>query len=170
MSAVGRTRIGGVSRRCGWANHVRGRTSRSSTACSGSTRATADGLVLPPTSALGQAVDYLLARRAPLLRCVTTPGARLDNSAVENAIRAVKLGAENWLFVGHPDARPRLANLFTLVEDARRAGVDVEAYLTAHLTQPPDHSVRRLGEWLPRAWQRRAHAAQRAVGALGLTA
>lgn len=134
------------------------------------TRATADGLVLPPKSALGQAVGYLLAQRAPLTRCVTTPGARLDNNAVENAIRPIKLGAKNWLFVGHPDAGPRLANLFTRVENARQAGVDVEAYLTALLTQLPDHSVRRLGEWLPRAWQRRAHAAQQAASALGLTA
>ena len=133
-------------------------------------RATADGLVLPPKSALGQAVGYLLAQRAPLTRCVTTPGARLDNNAVENAIRPVKLGAKNWLFVGHPDAGLRLANLFTLVENARQAGVDVEAYFTALLTQLPDHSVRRFGEWLPRAWQRRAHAAQQAAGALGLTA
>ena len=121
-------------------------------------RAAADGLTLPPKPALGQAVAYLLAQRAPLTRCVTTPGARLDNNAVENAIRPVKLGAKNWLFVGHPEAGPRLANLFTLVENARQAGVDIEAYLTALLTHLPDHSVRRLGEWLPRAWQQRERA------------
>lgn len=128
-------------------------------------RAAADGLTLPPKSALGQAVGYLLAQRGPLTRCVTTPGARLDNNAVENAIRPVKLGAKNWLFVGHPEAGPRLANLFTLVENARQAGVDIEAYLTALLTGLPDHSVRRLGDWLPRAWQQRQQTAR----ALGLT-
>lgn len=119
------------------------------------TRAAADGLTLPPKTALGQAVGYLLAQRAPLTRCVSTPGARLDNNAVENAIRPVKLGAKNWLFVGHPEAGPRLANLFTLVENARQAGVDIEAYLTALLTHLPAHSVRRLDEWLPRAWHAR---------------
>jgi len=82
----------------------------------------------------------------------------------------VKLGAKHWRFVGHPDAGPRLAHLFTLVENARQAGVDVEAYLTALLTELPDHSVRRLGTWLPRAWQQRAHAARQAACALGLTA
>ena len=133
-------------------------------------RATAAGLTLPPKSALGQAVGYLLAQRAPLARCVTTPGARLDNNAVENTIRPLKLGARNWLFVGHPDAGPRLANLFTLVENARQAGVDIEAYLTALLTGLPDHSVRRLGDWLPRAWQQRTHAAQQQARALGVTA
>ena len=105
----------------------------------------------------------------PLTWCITTPGARLDNNAVENTIRPLKLGARNWLFVGHPEAGPRLASLFTLVENARQAGVDIEAYLTALLTHLPAHSVRRLGEWLPRAWQLREHAGQQAR-ALGLTA
>jgi transposase len=105
----------------------------------------------------------------PLTWCITTPGARLDNNAVENTIRPLKLGARNWLFVGHPEAGPRLASLFTLVENARQAGVDIEAYLTALLTERPAHSVRRLGEWLPRAWQQRQHA-QQSARALGVTA
>lgn len=115
-------------------------------------------------------MGYLLAQHAPLTRCITPPDARLDNNAVENAIRPVKLGAKNWLFVGHPNAGPRLAHLVTLVENARQAGVDVEAYLTALLAQLPAHSVRRLGAWLPGAWQQRDHVAQQAAGALGLTA
>jgi len=60
----------------------------------------------------------LLAQRVPR-RCVTTPGARLDNSAAEHAIRPLTLGAKNWRFVGHPAAGPRRATLCTLVEDAR---------------------------------------------------
>ncbi|HEY0778478.1 MAG TPA: hypothetical protein VGD56_10990 [Gemmatirosa sp.] len=63
-----------------------------------------------------------------------------------------------------------MANLFTLVENARQAGVDVEAYLTARLTELPDAAVRRLGAWRPRAWRPRAHAAQQAAGALGFHA
>lgn len=117
-------------------------------------RALTDLLVLPPKSALAVALGYLLGQRAPLTRCVTTPDAALDNNAAENAIRPLKLGAKNWLFVGHPDAGPRLAHLFTLVENARQADVDIEVYLLDLLTRLPAHSVRRLGDWLPRAWQR----------------
>lgn len=117
-------------------------------------RAMADGLTVPPKSALGVALGYLLGQRAALERCVTTPGAYLDNNGAENAIRPLKLGAKNWLFIGHPDAGPRLANLFTLVENGRQAGVDIEAYLIDLLTRLPAHSIRRLGDWLPRAWQR----------------
>jgi len=118
------------------------------------TDARARRLVLPPKSALAVALGYLLGQRASLTRCVTTPDAYLDNNAAENAIRPLKVGAKNWLFVGHPDAGPRLANLFTLVENCRQAEIDIEAYLLALLTRLPAHSVRRLGDWLPRAWQR----------------
>lgn len=117
-------------------------------------RATTGILPLPPKSALAVALGYLLGQRAPLRRCVTTLDAYLDNNAAENAIRPLKLGAKNWLFVGHPDAGPRLANLFTLVENARQARLDIEAYLLDVLTRLPSHSVRRLGDWLPNAWQR----------------
>jgi hypothetical protein len=122
------------------------------------TQAITDGLVIPPKSALGIAVGYLLGQRASLERCVTTPGGYLDNNGAENAIRPLKLGAKNWLFVGHPGAGPRLANLFTLVENCRQAGVDIEAYLIDLVTHLPAHSIRRLGDWLPRSWRRaRAH-------------
>ena len=124
-------------------------------------QAVMDGLTVPPKSALGVALGYLLGQRASLTRCVTTAGASLDNNPVENAIRPLKLGARNWLFVGHPAAGPRLANLFTLVENGRQAGIDIETYLIDLLTRLPAHSIRRLRDWLPRAWR---HA--RAVGVI----
>jgi hypothetical protein len=77
------------------------------------TQATQDVVSLPPKTALATALGYLLGQRAPLERCVTTAEASLDNNPVENAMRPLKLGARNWLFIGHPDAGPRLANLFT---------------------------------------------------------
>jgi transposase len=117
-------------------------------------RAMADVLALPPKNALAIALGYLLGQRASLMRCVTTPGAYLDNNGAENAIRPLKLGAKNWLFIGHPDAGPRLANLFTLVENGRQAGIDIEAYLLDLLTRLPAHSIQRLGDWLPKTWQR----------------
>lgn len=117
-------------------------------------QAITDGLVLPPKSALGVAVGYLLGQRASLERCVTTPGGYLDNNGAENAIRPLKLGAKNWLFVGHPGAGPRLANLFTLVENCRQAGIDIEHYLIDLVTHLPAHSILQLGDWLPRSWRR----------------
>ena len=117
------------------------------------TRAAQQIVTLAPKSALAVALGYALGQRTPLMRCVTTPGAMLDNNGAENAIRPLKLGAKNWLFVGHPQAGPRLAHLFTLVENARQARVDIETYLIDLVSRLPASSIRRLSDWLPRAWQ-----------------
>ena len=68
-------------------------------------RAAQDLPLLPPKSDLAHTLAYLLAQRAPLKRCVTTLGARLDNNLVENSIRPIKLGEANWLFIGGVDRR-----------------------------------------------------------------
>lgn len=105
-----------------------------------------------PKSLVGVAIHYLLAQQEPLRRCLTEPQAELSNNAVENAIRPLKLGAKNWLQVGHPDAGPRLANLFTVVENCRQSGLDPEAYLIDLIARLPEHPSARIAEWLPRRW------------------
>lgn len=105
-----------------------------------------------PKSLLGKAVHYLLSQQAPLRRTLEHGRAPLSTNAVERAIRPLKLGARNWLFIGHPSAGPRLANLFTVVENCRQLGHDPEAYLIDLLTHLADHPAQRINEWLPRAW------------------
>ena len=53
-----------------------------------------------------------------------------------------------------PTAGPRFANLFTLTENCRQAGVDLPTYLTDLITRLPGHPNRRLADWLPAVWQR----------------
>jgi len=118
-------------------------------------RATTEIVTLPPKTPLATALGYLLGQRAALTRCVTTPHSSLDNNPVENAIRPLKLGARNWLFIGHPDAGPRLANLFTLIENCRQASVEPETYLIDLVTALAAGSVDGIAAWLPRAWKRR---------------
>jgi len=121
-----------------------------------------------PKSRLGEALHYLVAQREALRRCLTESGVELSNNAVERAIRPLKLGAKNWLQIGHPAAGPRLAHLFTLVENCRLLGVEPEAYLIELIAQLPDYPASRVAEWLPRAWQqRRAQAAASTKPAAG---
>jgi hypothetical protein len=87
-----------------------------------------------------------------LERCVTTPEAELSNNAVERAIRPLKIGARNWLFVGDPKAGPRLANLFTLVENCRLLGLDPERYLIDLIGRLADHPAAKIAELLPHHW------------------
>jgi len=63
------------------------------------------------------------------------------------------LGAKNWIQIGHPKAGPRLANLFTLVENCRQEGLDPEAYLVDLIARLLDHPMKRIAELLPRAWK-----------------
>jgi transposase len=117
----------------------------------------ADALVdlprTPPKTRLGQALGYLLGQKPSLLRCLTEPRAEIENNAVERAIRPLKIGAKNWMQIGHPNAGPRLANLFTLVENCRLEGVDSEAYLIDIIAHLPDHPMKRIAELLPRSWK-----------------
>jgi transposase len=108
---------------------------------------------VPPKTRLGQAITYLLGQQASLLRCLSEARARIDNNLVEQSIRPLKLGAKNWGFIGHPNAGPRLANLFTLVENCRREGIDPETYLVDIIARLLDHPMKRIGELLPRQWK-----------------
>lgn len=105
--------------------------------------------VAPARTPLGDAVRYLLDQQERLHRCLTTMDAELSNNAVERAIRPLKLGARNWLFVGDPTAGPRLANLFTLVENCRLLDLDPERYLIELIGRLPDHPAAKIRELLP---------------------
>ena len=62
--------------------------------------------------------------------------------------------ARNWLHLGHPSGGPRLANLFTLIQNCLNEGVDPERYLADILPRLPGHSAARVAELLPRAWKK----------------
>lgn len=108
--------------------------------------------VAPAKTALGDAVRYLLGQQERLHRCLTEVEAEISNNAVERAIRPLKLGARNWLFVGDPKAGPRLANLFTLVENCRSIGADPERYLIDLIGRLQDHPASKIKELLPHRW------------------
>lgn len=109
--------------------------------------------VLPRTG-LGQACAYLLGHWAPLTAHLRHSQTRLDTNAVENAIRPSKLGAKNWLFIGHPAAGDRAAVLYSLIVSAQRCGLDPHAYLKDVLTRLPAMTTRDdLTPLLPARWQ-----------------
>jgi hypothetical protein len=110
--------------------------------------------VAPAKTPLGDAVRYLLDQQERLHRCLTELDAEISNNAVERAIRPLKIGVRNWLFVGDPKAGPRLANLFTLVENCRLLDIDPERYLIDLIGRLPDHPASKIRELLPHRWLR----------------
>jgi hypothetical protein len=115
-------------------------------------QAEAHAEVAPAKTDLGNAVRYLLDQQERLERCLTTPVAEISTNGVERAIRPLKLGAKNWLFIGDPSAGPRLANVFTLVENRRLLGVDPERYLIDILGRLADHPASKINDLLPSHW------------------
>ena len=95
------------------------------------------GIGQPAPEAVGQACAYLLGHWTPLTAHRRHSCTRLDTNAVENAIRPSKLGAKNWLFVGHPDAGDRAAVLYSLVISSQRHGHNPHDYLRDVLGRLP---------------------------------
>jgi transposase len=109
------------------------------------------------------ALRYTTKLEAPLRACFDDAGSRIDNNLVESAIRPLKIGAKNWLFIGHPDAGPTAAILFTLVENCRIAVLDPAEWLAEALV----HAVEARTEkeklaWLPQNYANRRLAEKKA--------
>ena len=93
----------------------------------------------------------MLNQWAPLTAHVCHGQTRLDNNAIENAIRPSALGKKNWLFIGHPEAGQRSAIIYSLVGSCQRHGKDPLAYLRDVLTRLPRLTNRdKLTALLPR--------------------
>jgi transposase len=108
-----------------------------------------------PKSGLGQACAYLLGHWQPLTAHLRHSQTRLDTNAVENAIRPSKLGAKNWLFVGHPDAGDRAAIIYSLVISCQRHGHNPHDYLRDLLGRLPAMTTAdNLRPLLPSHWEK----------------
>jgi len=104
-----------------------------------------------------KAIRYLLGHEKSLRECFKHVPSRIDNNLAENALRPLKLGAKNWLFVGHPDAGPRAAIMFTVVENCRQAKINPEAYFADVLARIDDHPNSHIEELIPQNWVAQNH-------------
>lgn len=112
-----------------------------------------------PQSDMGRALAYLLNHWPALTRYLADGRVEIDNNLVENAIRPTALGKKNWLFIGAETAGETSAILYTLVESARRRGLDPSAYLRDALTRLPRMKAAEVIELHPANWQPAAKTA-----------
>ena len=90
-----------------------------------------------PQSRLGKAAAYALARWGTLTR-YAEPGmghVQIDQNSVERGIRPTKLGAKNWMYIGHPDAGWRSAVIYSITGTCKLLKVNPADYLTWVLPQ-----------------------------------
>ncbi len=84
---------------------------------------------VPDGSATARAIDYSLNRWTALTRYLGNGHLPADNNWIENRIRPVALGRNNWLFAGSLRAGQRAAAIMSLIGSAKMNGLDPYAYL-----------------------------------------
>jgi transposase len=109
--------------------------------------------IILPTSLLAKAIGYAVNQRAALYRYTTDGRLEIDNNIAENAIRPLALGRKNYLFVGSPRGGKACAMALTFLQSAKAVGVNPYEYLHDIYNRIMSHSVKRLHELLPAAWQ-----------------
>jgi hypothetical protein len=90
-----------------------------------------------PQASLGTALNYALKLEEKIAACFIDGRLEVDNNLAENAIRPLKLGQKNWLFIGNAEAGWVAALIYTLVENCRRNGLDPYAYLVEVINRMP---------------------------------
>lgn len=108
---------------------------------------------VPNGSATAKALDYSLRRWGALTRFVQDGQLPADNNWIENQIRPIALGRNNWLFAGSLRAGQRAAAVMSLIQSARMNGHDPYAYLKDVLTRLPTQKAHRIDELMPHRWQ-----------------
>lgn len=106
-----------------------------------------------PQSAMGKALRFFLAEYTALVGYLRRPEFRIDNNLVENDVRPAAVGRKRWLFIGHPNAGWRSAVIYTIIQSARRRGLDPQEYLTDVLSRLPNMKNTELHELLPGNWK-----------------
>ena len=108
---------------------------------------------VPDGSATAKALDYSLKRWAALIRFTDDGQLPVDNNWIENQIRPIAIGRNNWLFAGSLRAGKRAAAVMSLIQSARMNGHDPYVYLRDVMARLPMQRASQIGELLPQRWQ-----------------
>ena len=103
-------------------------------------------------TAIAKALDYSLKRWVALSLFVEDGRLPIDNNWIENQIRPIAIGRNNWLFAGSLRAGQRAAAVMSLIQSAKLNGHDPYAYLKDVLARLPTHKNNRIEELLPHRW------------------
>ena len=104
-------------------------------------------------STTAKALDYSLKRWGALTQFLDDGQLPIDNNWIENQIRPIAIGRNNWLFAGSLRAGQRAAAVMSLIQSAKLNGHDPYAYLKDVLARLPTHKNSQIEELLPHRWQ-----------------
>ena len=107
---------------------------------------------IPNGSSSAKAIDYTLKRWAALIHYLTDGNVPIDNNWIENQIRPIAIGRNNWLFAGSLRAGQRAAAVMSLIQSAKLNGHDPYHYIKDVLGRLPTQPASRIEELLPHRW------------------
>ena len=106
---------------------------------------------MPPKTLLGKAINYTLTQWPRLVVYTRDGRLKIDNNAVENAIRPFAIGRKNWLFSDSQAGAKASANLYSLIETAKANRLNDYAYLKHVFAELPraetEQAVQALLPW-----------------------
>ena len=113
-----------------------------------------------PKSPLGEAIGYALDQWTALTRYLDDGRLDIDNNAAERTLRGIAVGRKNWLFAGSDAGGHRAAIFYSLIETAKRHGVEPFAYLCDIIARVSTHPARDIAALLPPNWKKAQDALQ----------
>ena len=106
-----------------------------------------------PKSPIGAAICYALNQWPFFEPFMTDERIELSNILVENKIRPIAIGRNNYRFKGSPKAAERAARIYSLVATAQNHHMDPFAYLRDLMTCLPDAKMTEIDQFLLPNWQ-----------------
>lgn len=94
-----------------------------------------------PGSKLGRAIDYSLKYETTFKTILKDGRLVLSNNLAERAIKALVMGRKNWLFSQSFEGAQSTAVILSLLETAKRHGLNTEKYMTYLLEKLPNEET-----------------------------
>jgi transposase len=106
-----------------------------------------------PKPPIGRAIIYLLERKIELGRFLKDGRVELSNIFIENAIRPLAIGRNNFLYSGSEDGARRLATAYTIIGTCVKNDINVRTYLNLVLQELPKRLSKNIDDLLPIYWK-----------------
>ena len=106
-----------------------------------------------PHSSIGKAILYALGREEGLRLFCKHGHIEISNILIENAIRPLAVGRNNFLFCGSEDGARRLAVAYTVMGTCKINGVNQSHYLPYVLSELPKRKSNDIDDLLPMNWK-----------------
>lgn len=103
-------------------------------------------------SPIGKAMAYFSEREKQLSVYLTDGMLLMDTNIIENSIRPIALGRNNYLFAGSHDAAQKAAIIYSLFATCKLHDVNAYEWLKHVLTVMPTHPANRIKDLLPQNW------------------